>query len=470
MKNLTWQDYKTALENELLSSVPEDLEAPQGLDIQTDSRKQLKGKWFLPLRGDIFDGHSFLEDALKSKEASGAFCEIASKPRVPKELHNKLIFVSSTLEALQKIASHIRRKYPELIVFAITGSVGKTTTKNMLASILKETKKDFLVPIKNYNNEVGLPLTLLHLNSSHKYAVLEMGARKKGDISLLKKIAEPRINLCLGVGSSHIEIFGSKENIYQAKLEIIKKQVEGQRNIVFGDDKRLLEKALRIDKNCYTFGYEEKNNAQILEETLLPKEEKKLTLRFFSKELSIKMQTPHKATGKNALAAALSAHLAGIPENIIKEGLGKFRQAEARFRAIKSSHFLLIDDSYNASLESMIAGLETLEACYPTKKKTYILADMLELGSYSREAHLKLARFCLNKTKAFKIISIGEKTKEAFKEALLENKSKTPVLYFPSASSFLQKPPGPETLGEVLYLKGSSGMNLKKIVSLYIQK
>ncbi len=466
MTKLSWKNYKAALEKTLVEAPPDDMPPPCPKDIKIDTRENMKGKWFLPLKGTHFDGHNFIEDAFKGG-ALGAFSEIKHKDKLPKELHNKIIFVTDCLCALQKIATYIREQNKETLVFAITGSIGKTSTKNLLASILEETGEKTLLAPKNFNNELGLPLTLLQLEKSHKYAVLEMGARKIGDITFLKKIAKPDINLCLCVGSSHIGTFGSKENIYQGKLEILERTVKEQKNLVLKDDPLLLEKALRIDSNCYTFGTKEGADAQLLDSKFLGKGKGQVTIKLFGRIFSATLATEHHGLMKNAAAASLLAFLGGVATQQIKSGLEKFYPTESRFKTIKKESFTLIDDSYNASLESMKAGIDSVLRAYPDKKVACFLGDMHDLGSFSETYHFQLAEFCLEK-KLTCIVTVGEKTSEAFQKVFKESEKETKLLHFNSSEEFIDKAKNLEPFGEILYFKGAQCMNLKKIITYFL--
>lgn len=466
MTKLSWKNYKAALEKTLVKAPPDDTPSPRPKDIKIDTRENMKGMWFLPLKGTQFDGHSFIEKAFQGG-AIGAFSEIQHKDKLPQELHDKIIFVTDCLLALQKIATYIREQNKETLIFAITGSVGKTSTKNLLASILDETGEKTLLAPKNFNNELGLPLTLLQLEKSHKYAVLEMGARKIGDISFLKKIAKPDINLCLCVGSAHIGTFGSKENIYQGKLEILERTVKEQKNLVLKDDPLLLEKALRIDSNCYTFGTKEGADAQLLDSKFLGKGKGQVTIKLFGRIFSAILSTEHDGLMKNAVAASLLAFLGGVSIEQIKSGLEKFYPTESRFKTIKKTSFTLIDDSYNASLESMKAGIDSVLKAYPAKKITCFLGDMHDLGSFSDDYHFKLAEFCLEK-ELTSIVTVGEKTSTAFQKIFENTQHKTKLFHFNSSQQFIEQTHKLESFGEILYFKGAQCMNLKKIITYFL--
>lgn len=466
MTKLSWKNYKAALDTILIKTPGEDVLPPYPRDIRIDTRGNMGGKWFLPLKGTHFNGHSFIEKAFE-EGAAGAFCEESYKDKIPNSLHGKLIFVTETLPALQKIASCIREHNKETIVFAITGSIGKTSTKNLLASILKQTGEKTLLAPKNFNNELGLPLTLLQLEKDHKYAILEMGARKIGDIQFLKKIAKPDINLCLCVGSAHIGTFGSKENIYTGKLEILERTVKEQKNLVLKDDTLLLSKALEIDSNCYTYGTSEGADAELLDHKLLENGRSQVTIKLFGRIFSTTLATEHQGLMKNAVAASLLASLGGVGLDHIKKGLESFCPTESRFKAIEKDKIIFVDDSYNASFESMKAGIESLIANYPEKKLACFLGDMQDLGTFSEAEHKKLAELCYEKNLS-SIITIGEKTGQSFKSIFADKKKKTKLFHFDSSCHFVKGGFTPEEFGEVLYFKGALSMDLKKIVSYFL--
>lgn len=463
MNSLSWSDYRTCLNTLIKSELPIHRKAPTTQQITTDTRSPLANKWFLPLKGERHDGHNFIKEALEQKKALGSFCEEAYVERFSPEIQQKLIIVSNTLKCLQQIAEYNREQNKKTIILALTGSVGKTTTKNMLASILRQTNEPFLLAEKNYNNEIGVPLTLLKLKQSHKYAVIEMGARKPNDINFLSNLVKPNITACLNVGSSHLGSFTSKDKIYSTKLEIIKNRTNNQKNIVFRDDSKLLKEAQKIDKSCYTFGTSPLADAQIIKETL-EADKMKLEARLFDTNLNLELQISHNAYGKNALAASLMAFLADIPTSDIQKGLLNFISVGPRFKVYKYKSSTIIDDSYNASFESMVSGMETVNLRYPKSEITYILGDMLDLGEYSKDYHQKLGELCLKNKKPHKLITIGEHSKTTTNIAIEKGFKKSQTQHYNCVEDFLKQNNQLSHLGEVIYIKGSFAMNLGKII------
>ena len=257
--SITWHHYNNWLKKHLCNPLPEHLPTPQPSDIAIDTRSSSPRSWFLPLQGNNVNGHEFITQALKEKKILGAFCEKQHFYNIPAPYNKNLIQVKNTIQALQAIAQGWRNELSNIKLFAITGSVGKTTSKNMLYHILSQAQQTTSSPY-NFNNEIGVPLSLLSMTSKDKYGVLEFGARRPGDITLLNNIARPNYVACLNVGSAHLDTFGGKEQIYNSKLEIIASAPKQSSCVVLYDDEKLYRKALALNKKIYTFGTNKKAN------------------------------------------------------------------------------------------------------------------------------------------------------------------------------------------------------------------
>ncbi len=353
--------------------------------ISTDSRTAKPGDAFIALRGENFDGHLFLAAA---KEAG---CVFAVVDHLVEASPLPLIVVEDTTAALGKIAGAYKQMFRHISV-AVTGSVGKTTTRDLIYSVL-DTKYKTNVTKGNFNNEIGLPLTVLSLTSLHKALLVEMGMNHKGEISALSKIAEPDISVITGIGTSHMENLGSKEAIRDAKMEIVDGMKPGGILLLNGDDPLLRD--VYPEGICKIYvGVENDNVTYKAENIRMMSDHMLFDIRMNDGEImnDILVHTVGRHNVMNALFACVCGILLGIPEDKIREGLLGFCAPEMRQRFIEKDGFVVIEDCYNASPESMKAALEVLSHTAETRKlrPVAVLGDMLELGSVSEDAHFAI--------------------------------------------------------------------------------
>ena len=340
--------------------------------ISIDSRTVKPGELFIPIKGPKFDGHKFIADALKK----GAM----------------VLEVKDGLQALQALAAYHRRKV-KIPVIGITGSVGKTTTKDMLASILAQ-EMPVLKNEENFNNEIGVPLTLLKLTKKHKAAVIEMAMQNLGEIELLARIAQPTISVVTNIGESHLEFLKTRKNIAKAKSEIFKFQTKKDFAVINADDEYFEHLADRVKEQgsrVKTFG--------ILEKTDISPNALQ----------GIKLPLPGEHNIYNALAAIAVAKILKLKKTSIKKGLETFRPSTNRMDVInRKDGVKIINDTYNASPQSMAAMLKLLAAISraPEERHIAVLGDMLELGKTAKAAHKRVLNLC-NKLKINKVFTFG---------------------------------------------------------------
>jgi UDP-N-acetylmuramoyl-tripeptide--D-alanyl-D-alanine ligase len=354
-----------------------------------DSRQIKPGDFFIPFSGEQTNGHRYIA-AAASGGAAGAFCALDQTPdeAIPKDF--LLIGVENTLEALQQLATAYRDSF-DLPVVAITGSSGKTTTKDFIAGVLAA-KYNVLKTCGNLNNEIGLPLTILQLEKSHQVAVLEMGMSARGEIETLCHIAKPSIGVITNIGEAHIELLGSVEAIAQAKAELLDYLGSGGVAVLNGDDPRLLEFRKRFPGKAYNYGF---NQGDIKGIELSQKGEKSLfRVRFPDRsEGWFESPLPGRESVSNALAALTVGYILELSLPQMKEGLAASEATAGRLQVLYNSEGLaIIDDSYNANPSSVRAALKVL-ADLGGFKTVAVLGDMLELGSTASEAHLTAGRF-----------------------------------------------------------------------------
>lgn len=342
--------------------------------VVTDSRKVRDGALFAALEGSRVDGHDYAATAV----SMGAVGILASRQvDVPQSV--PVLIVEDVTAALGNIAAELRRRVDPIVV-GITGSNGKTTVKEMVASILRR-KSNVLATGGNYNNQLGLPLSLFGLEKEHRYAVLEMGASRAGDIAYLAGIAQPDIGVVTNVGPAHLKGFGSEEGVARAKGEIYEAlPVEGCA-VIFGDQPwatlwRSINRAGRI----FTFGQNVGNDVRVANSQGLETPQGNIALN---------LPVPGVHNRVNAAAAAAVALALGIPNDEIADGLAAFSPAPGRLEMKHTeAGWTLIDDSYNANPASLYSALKVLSEMQG--KRWLVLGDMKELGEQSAKMHAEV--------------------------------------------------------------------------------
>lgn len=345
----------------------------QVLGISTDTREPLEGKVFVALKGESFDGHQFVEDALKK----GAIAAITDH-RIPEKVPH--LCVKNTLEAYQQLG-HWWREQLQIPVIAVTGSFGKTTTKELISAVLA-TQGRVLKTQANYNNEIGVPKTLLGLQEHHQYAVVEMAMRGPGEIALLTQIARPTIAVITNVGTAHIGRLGSIEAIAQAKCELLAEMSGKETAILNFDNPLLIETAQKVwQGRTMTYGL---TGGDWQGELINPQ-----TLRVRGVDLPIPLPGRHNAT--NYLAAIAVADELGIDWRKLADGLQVEMPSGRAKRLDLPQDIVILDETYNAGLESMVAALHLL-AETPGHRKIAVLGTMKELGDRSAALHQKVGQ------------------------------------------------------------------------------
>lgn len=355
-----------------------------------DTRTIEKGDIYIGIKGEKFDGNIFWKQALE-KGAKGIIVQgIDFSSENLEEFADKIIIlVEDTLEALYQIAAFKRSLY-DIPVIAITGSVGKTSTKDMVASVVSQKFKT-LKTIGNNNNNIGMPFTILKLKEEEAM-VLEMGMNHLGEIHLLSRIAKPNICIITNIGTSHIGNLGSRENILKAKLEIL----DGSENpvIIVNNDNDLLHQwyeSNKNNKNILTYGIENKSFLQV-KNICLKEESSSFQYSLKDKEIEIKVPVGGEHFILNSLCAALVGTVLNIEDEKIKKGIETFELTKKRMDITTLENGIkIINDAYNASFESMQATLKNMSV-YPNARKIAVLGDMFELGEFAEELHRKVGK------------------------------------------------------------------------------
>ena len=462
----TWEHYKKWLGASLLAPLPTHASPPKPNQWLTDTRDFVEDSWFVPLQGANFDGHLFIQSAL-DQGAKGFLYDHDNDyvlTQLPIQVRNRGIPVDDCLKALQRISLGVRCLYPKLPLIALTGSVGKTVTKEMIRCILT-TKGNVLANKGNFNNEVGVPKTLLRLEPAHEMAVIEMGARRPGDIKQLVSLAKPTVALCLNAGVSHLGVFQSKEALLYTKLEIISASPDETHGVICGDDPRLVAGARASGKYWTSFGYHENNHVKITDVQWQEPERLKVCLRYQGESIRISPRLPHSCFAINAAAACAASIAAGFTLNDCLAPLESFAGIQGRFCTHQNLQgLILIDDAYNAAPSSMEAGLDTLARMYPNKRKIVILGDMLELGREEETFHRALGVKLPSIVDPSLLIAVGKRAKWIVDEAAAHGIDRESILAFSNVEAFFEKGIPLGDYGEVVYVKGSNGIGLSRII------
>jgi UDP-N-acetylmuramoyl-tripeptide--D-alanyl-D-alanine ligase len=422
--------------------------------ISTDTRTVKQGDLFIPLIGGNFDGHDFIDKAIQN----GAAGIIFSRKEMYIPEHITAIAVTDTLLALQDLARFHRQRF-NIPIIAITGSNGKTTTKDMAAAVLSN-QFQVLKTNANYNNEIGLPLTLLQLTRQHEVAVVEMGMRGRGQISQLANIALPTIGIITNVSETHLELLGSIENIAAAKAELLEVIPENGLSILNGDNFYVREMSKQVKSRIRLFGLEQGDikaeNIQIKTQSI------NFVCHFANNEFSVEIPTTGRHNVYNGLAAIALGMELGMTIESICSGLKKFNASPMRLHIEKIGDYLVVNDAYNASPMSMSAAIETLVEV-AEGRKVAVLGDMLELGSIAVVAHEKMGDK-LAQSHVDIVITVGELAANIAKRASICGIDKVVACSnHEEAQEVLNKLLEP---GDTILIKGSRGMKMETIIKM----
>ena len=423
-----------------------------------DTRNIKQGDIYIGIKGEKFDGSAFWKQALENGAEAVIIENIEITPEEKEKYSNKTIIkVENTLESLYKIAKYKRSLY-DIPVIAITGSVGKTSTKDLIASVV-EKKYKTLKTEGNNNNNIGLPLTILKLKD-HEALVVEMGMNHFGEISLLTNIAKPTIAVITNIGTSHIGILGSRENILKAKLEILEGMQE--KKVIINNDNDLLHKWYEENKNnleVHTYGIENESEINGIE-IELGEENSTFTAMIKEEKINIEVPVGGQHFIYNSLCAVEVGKILGISNEQIKNGIAKFELTKKRMdiRRLENGA-ILVNDSYNASYESMKASIEYISKHQATRRIA-VLGDMFELGEYSIELHKKVGEE-VAKNNIDILICTGENSKYIIETAQKNNNIKT--YFLKNNEEILQNLKENLKEGDIVLVKASNGMKFFEI-------
>lgn len=427
--------------------------------VSTDSRSVAPGQLFVPLRGERFDGHTFIQEvALKGVTAILAEEQWLKGHSIPDSL--TCIAVKNSLRALGDLAANWRRRF-EIPIIAVTGSNGKTTAKEMLATILELTGPG-LKTSGNLNNLVGLPQMLFQLRPEHRWAVLEMGMSEPGEIDRLATIAAPRVGIVLNALPAHLQSMGTVEAVAAAKGELLHRISDGGLAVVNADDPRVASLSQNASARRISFGID-RGEVRAREIEPLGLEGQHFLLVTPQGEATVHLKACGRHNVYNALAAT-AALLEKVELPVITAGLESFTPYKGRFQIEQLGGITLIDDSYNANPASTKAALETLSQIAAVGHRIAVLGDMLELGEHEADAHRDIGAVAGRNVD--RLYLTGERmTKYAAEGALLADMPAETVINCTSHMEIAERLHQSIQEGDVILIKGSRGMTMEKVAT-----
>ena len=426
--------------------------------VAIDSRKIEEGYLFIPIKGARVDGHNFIPQVMEK----GALCTLSEK-----ELENAsypYILVESCEAAMKAIAQHYRTALGIKVV-GITGSVGKTSTKEMIASVLSQ-KYNVLKTAGNFNNEIGLPLTIFNIREEHEVAILEMGISDFGEMHRLTMMAQPDVCVITNIGLCHLENLKDRDGILKAKTEMFDYMQPDAKIILNGDDDKLITLRGQTPKGSdpLYFGLSTERDAFATDIHSMSLKGIGCTLHLGDNVIETVIPIPGQHMVYNALAGALVGQELGLTPAEIKAGIESLVPVSGRNNMISTDSFLIIDDCYNANPISMKASLDVLSTA--DTRTVAIMGDMFELGENEKELHAGCGKHAAEK-EIDVIICIGELSKNTAKAA--SDAGHTQVHHFDTKADFFKESDKLLQKGDTILVKASHGMEFPEIVE-FLQK
>ena len=419
--------------------------------VYTDSRKPVKGGLFIALEGERFDGHDFIKNA----GADGAAAVLCRKEA---DTHLPVIYVEDTKKALLALASYYRSLF-DVKIIGLTGSVGKTTTKEMTA-LVAAAKYNTIKTQGNLNNDIGMPITLFNIEEETEAAVIEMGMNHSGEISTLTAVSRPDVGIISNVGVSHIENLGSRENILKAKLEILEGMKKGSTLIVNGDND-LLSRVVNDEYNIVFFGIENENCHVRAEDIVQSADGTYCNILYNNKKYNTYIPIAGVHNVYNALSAFAAGVYIGVDPVDAAAAIKDYVPAGMRQKTVKKNGITFIEDCYNASPDSVKAGINTLTSL-GAERTIAVLGDMLELGDYSQTAHSECGKYAAEKAVDV-LFAYGKESGYTAQSA--SDCGVKDVYCFTDAQELASAIAGCLKQGDAILFKASRGMKLENVIS-----
>jgi UDP-N-acetylmuramoyl-tripeptide--D-alanyl-D-alanine ligase len=440
-------------------------EAVRITGVSTDTRTLRPGELFVAIRGPNHDGHDFLDQAL----ARGATALLVSRSTDgPTEIPR--LEVDDTLWALGEIARSYRSRFQGPVI-AITGSNGKTTTKEMCAEILESAGLRVRRSPRSLNNAVGLPLSILGLDEEDEVLVVELGTNHPGEIDTLGRIAEPSVGAITQVARAHLEGFGSIEAVARAKAELLDRIVEGGVAVLSADDPHVVREAARFEGRTIWFGLDAR--AEFRAEDLRP-EGVGVAFRLFTPEgdVEVGLTLPGRHLVGLALCAAAcafaSGRLDGASLEAVRTGLARFRGVPGRLRLVRSAAGVVaLDDTYNANPASVVAALYTLRDVAGEGRRVAVLGDMLELGEAEASLHAEVGEAAARLGVEL-LVAVGPRSRHTAEAA--QKGGVSTVVVAEDAEEAARLLPGLVRAGDTVLVKGSRGMKMEQALATIVEE
>lgn len=451
MKNLTLHNIAKAVNGKLLHA--EGKEQLEVKGVVLDSRKVEKDFLFVATVGERVDGHSFIAQVFEK----GALCVICEKaPQNPKGAY---ILVESSFQALKDVARFYRESL-DIKVVGITGSVGKTSTKEFVASVLA-THYKVLKTEGNFNNEVGLPLTVLRIQEDIEVAVLEMGISDFGEMHRLSEIAKPDICVITNIGQCHLENLGTRDGILKAKTEIFDFMNENGSICLNGDDDKLITIQNVNGRKPVFFGRKEVHAIYATDCENQGLSGSKVRIHREGRSFEAVVTLPGEHMIYNALAATAVATVLGLSDEEIQAGIAAVKPVGGRSHIIHSENVTIIDDCYNANPVSMKAAIDLLSMA--DSRTVAVLGDMFELGSNENTLHYEVGAYAAEKGIDM-ILCVGNLSVNMYEGALAVKNSTSKVYYFVDKAALLEQLGGLLQAGDSVLVKASHGMHFEELI------
>ena len=448
MKNMSLSEIALAVGGQYYGDETSLTQCVTGVTI--DSRKVEDGCLFVPIKGEKVDGHTFIPDVMQK----GALCTLSERPL--ENADYPYILVKSCKQALKDLAEHYRKAL-DIKVVGISGSVGKTSTKEMIASVLSQ-KYNVLKTAGNFNNEIGLPLTIFNIRDEHQVAVLEMGISDFGEMHRLTKMARPDVCVITNIGLCHLENLGCRDGILKAKTEMFDYMQPDAKIILNGDDDKLITVKEVKGITPQFFGLSTERDAYADDIRSLSLKGISCNIHLGGKSFNTIIPIPGHHMVYNALAGALVGQELGLTPDEIKAGIEALIPVAGRNNLIETDSLMIIDDCYNANPISTKASLDVLALA--DNRKVAVLGDMFELGENEKQLHFGVGEHAA-KNNIDLVVCIGTLSANTADGA---KNSGANVMHFASKADFLADAKDVLQKGDAVLVKASNGMAFKEIV------
>jgi UDP-N-acetylmuramoyl-tripeptide--D-alanyl-D-alanine ligase len=434
-----------------------DLKRKRYFNITIDTRVIKPGDIFFALKGEHADGHDYVEQAFKQGAAA---CVVSLKKRIKRKGRGLLLCVNNPRHALWDLARYYR-SILRVTVVAVTGSNGKTTCKDMIGAILGKSGR-VLVSQGSFNNDLGVPLTLLRARAENKIVVVELGTNHFGEISRLSRLVRPDVGVITSIGESHLEFFKTVRNIVRAKSEIADGMNGDSTLIVNGDSPYLKNGLRRFKGTLLTFGMGAENLFRLRS---LSSRNRGISFRL-GKEY-FRLDIPGKYNAYNATAAVCVARVLGIRRDTIRKRLSAFRPSSLRMEVIRRGGITILNDCYNANPVSMKGALQTLVEIKKSGRSIGVLGDMLELGEKSKNLHREIGR--CHTSGLDRLFTVGPMAMEIYKSGVKAGLPKIYCSHFERIQELIQRLLCTVKSGDVILIKGSRGMKMEAVTGSLLE-